>query len=49
MQGRAKLLGVVGREEDYVLPWESITRMGDDIILVDVRGEYQRRKRQKTL
>ena len=49
VQGRAKLLGVVGREEDYVLPWESITRMGNDIILVEVKGEYQRLKRQKSL
>jgi YlmC/YmxH family sporulation protein len=49
VQGRAKLLGVVGREEDYVRPWESISRMGDDIILVDVKGEYQRLKRQKSL
>ena len=43
--GRAKLFGLLGREDDVVLPWESIVRMGSDIILVDPKGEPRRRKR----
>ena len=33
--GRAKFFGLLGREDDYVLPWQSIVRIGSDIILVD--------------
>ena len=33
--GKAKLFGLLGREDDYILPWESISRVGRDIILVD--------------
>lgn len=43
--GRAKLFGILGREDDVVLSWESIVRMGSDIILVDPKGEPRRRKR----
>lgn len=44
-QGRAG--GLLGREDDYVLAWNSITRMGDDIILVDLPSEPPRRRREK--
>lgn len=43
--GRAKFFGLLGREDDYVLPWQSIVRIGSDIILVDCKGEVSRRKR----
>ena len=45
--GRARLFGLLGREEDYILPWNCILRLGSDIILVDVKEEFLRRKRQK--
>ena len=45
--GRAKLFGLLGREDDYVLPWGSIVRLGSDIVLVDVKESVQRRKRPK--
>ena len=45
--GRAKLFGLLGREEDYVLPWSSIVRVGSDIILVESRESLGRRKRPK--
>ena len=31
--------GLVGRREDYVIPWSCIRRMGSDIILVDIKPE----------
>ena len=34
--GPAKVFGVFGREMEYVIPWDAIKRVGDDIILVDV-------------
>lgn len=32
--GRCRLFGLLGREEDCVIPWEAIEKIGDDIILV---------------
>ena len=45
--GKAKLFGLLGREDDYILPWACIARIGGDIILVDAKEEILRRKRQK--
>ncbi len=33
--GPCRLFGLFGREDDYVIPWGCIRRIGDDIILVD--------------
>ena len=45
--GRAKFFGLLGREDDYVLPWACIVRVGRDIILVDTKETPARRKRKK--
>ena len=45
--GRSKLFGLLGREDDYVLPWTSIVKVGSDIILVDIHEKMQRRKRPR--
>ena len=45
--GRARLFGLLGREDDYVFPWQSIKRMGSDIILVDLEQDVSRRKRPR--
>ncbi len=45
--GRAKLFGLLGREDDYVLPWTCIVRVGRDIILVDTKECPARRRRKK--
>ena len=44
--GRPRLFSLLGREEDYILPWKNIVRVGSDIILVEIKGEFMRRKRQ---
>lgn len=31
--GRARFFGLLGREEDMVIPWQNIEKIGDDIIL----------------
>jgi len=43
--GPAKYLGMFGHEDDYIIPWDKIVRIGDDIILVEVRE--QRREKSK--
>ncbi len=45
--GRSRLFGLLGREDDYVLPWSCIARIGGDIILIDVKEELPRRKRPR--
>ena len=45
--GRPKFFGLFGREDDYVLPWKWIVRMGADIILVETQEDAPRRKREK--
>ncbi len=32
--GRLRLFGLLGREEDVVIPWSRVRRVGEDIILV---------------
>jgi YlmC/YmxH family sporulation protein len=44
--GRPRFFGLLGREDDYVLPWDCIVRVGSDIILIQAKGEFMRRKRQ---
>jgi YlmC/YmxH family sporulation protein len=33
--GPSKFFGLFGRGEDYIIPWECVKRVGDDIILID--------------
>ena len=45
--GPARFLGLFGREDDYILPWPCITRIGPDIILIDGKGDIRRDRREK--
>lgn len=45
--GRARFFGLLGREDDYVLPWSCIARIGGDIILIDAKEELPRRRHAK--
>ena len=40
--GRARFFGLFGREEDIILPWSAICRMGEDIVLVDGLADLRR-------
>ncbi len=37
--GPCRILGVCGRRDDYVIPWNCIRRIGPDIILVDTQPD----------
>ena len=45
--GPCRFFGLFGREPDYVIPMDCISRVGEDIILVDIQGSYGRSKRGK--
>ncbi|MDP4109041.1 MAG: YlmC/YmxH family sporulation protein [Bacillota bacterium] len=32
--GPLRFFGLLGREEDYIVPWDAINKIGEDIILV---------------
>ncbi len=45
--GPCRFLGLVGRSDDYLIPWGCIQRIGPDIILVDTKPEDCRTPRKK--
>lgn len=47
--GRARLFGILGRDEDVIIPWENVKLIGGDTILVDYTVEETRRKNKSFL
>ena len=47
--GRLRLFGLLGREEDMVIPWQSVRRFGEDTILVDGISVPANRKRKNRI
>lgn len=45
--GPYRFFGLFGHEDDYLLPWDCIERIGADIILINVPGEFRRCKCDK--
>jgi YlmC/YmxH family sporulation protein len=45
--GPYRFLGLFGRSEDYIIPWSSIRKIGDDIILVETEKEPRSEKPPK--
>ena len=45
--GQKKLGGLLSGDDDYILPWGAISRLGEDIILAEVSGQQPRRRREK--
>ena len=45
--GKYRFFGLLGRTEDFVIPWNAIRRGGDDIILVDCKPSDCRCPRPK--
>lgn len=45
--GRTRLFGLLGREDDYVIPWGCIVRIGSDIILTEAKDDQLRRRKPR--
>ena len=45
--GRLRLLGLLGREEEQVFPWQAVRRFGEDIILVERKGSHLSSRRAR--
>ncbi len=39
VQGDGKIFNFFGKESEYIIPWDNIKKIGDDIILVDIEGK----------
>lgn len=39
MPGNYKLLGFLGREDDRIIKWEDIKKIGDDVIIIDSKND----------
>ena len=37
--GPCRFLGILGRRDDFVIPWNCIRKIGPDIILVDIKPD----------
>lgn len=47
--GQNRFLGFFGRDSDYIIPWNDIVRVGDDIVLVDMPPTLYSQKPMKHL
>ena len=45
--GPSKVLGLFGKNGDYIVPWSSIRRIGEDIILIEGEHGIRRGKRKR--
>ncbi|MCD8389167.1 MAG: YlmC/YmxH family sporulation protein [Oscillospiraceae bacterium] len=45
--GPCRFFGLFGREPDFLIPLDCVTRTGEDIILVEIQGSYGRSKRKR--
>lgn len=44
--GRPRCFGILGRNEDYIIPWSDIQLIGEDTILVSCNVKYQQKKKR---
>ena len=45
--GPCRILGVMGRQDDYIIPWNCIRQIGPDIVLVDAKPDSCRVPRRR--
>jgi YlmC/YmxH family sporulation protein len=43
LPGVGKLFGILGKESEFVVPWDKIRKVGEDIILVELDDRYIKR------
>ncbi len=41
--GGGRLFGIIGKGNEFIIPWENVKKIGEDIILVDVEERYIRK------
>jgi YlmC/YmxH family sporulation protein len=46
--GRSRFFGILGREEDVIIPWCNIQTIGEDTVLVCVEPQYRKRNKPRS-
>lgn len=41
ISGQGKMLGFFGRDEEFVIPWRNIVKIGEDVILVRMNRQVE--------
>jgi YlmC/YmxH family sporulation protein len=41
--GGGKMFGLLGRDDEFIIPWNRIKKIGEDIILVDLDERFIRK------
>lgn len=41
--GSGRLFGLIGKDNEFIIPWEKINKIGEDIILVDLDERFIRK------
>lgn len=41
--GGGRFFGLMGKDNEFIIPWEKIKKIGEDIILVDLDERYIRK------
>jgi len=41
--GGGRFFGLIGKENEFVIPWERVKKVGEDIILVDMDERFIRK------
>jgi len=41
--GGGRLFGLIGKDSEFIIPWERIKKIGEDIILVDMDERFIRK------
>lgn len=43
LPGVGRLFGLLGKENEFIIPWERVSKIGEDIILVDLDDRFMRK------
>jgi len=41
--GAGRIFGIIGKDNEFVIPWERIKKIGEDIILVEMDERFMRK------
>lgn len=41
--GGGRIFGFIGKDNEFIIPWDKIKKVGEDIILVDLDERYLRK------
>jgi YlmC/YmxH family sporulation protein len=43
MPGSGRFFGLIGRDNEFVIPWDKVKKVGEDIVLVDMDERFIRK------